>query len=54
MLPVILKELQSNFLIAPTSTCHINKLDNYFLYLVLAYFLETFKLVFIVAAIVFP
>ena len=57
VLLVILKELQSNFLISTYvyfKNCHINKLDNYFLYLVLAYFLESFKLVFIVAAIVFP
>ena len=44
VLPVILKELQSNFLI---STLRLfqklsHKLDNYFIYLVLAYFLESF------------
>ena len=41
VLPVILKELQSNFLISTLrlfQNCHINKLDNYFIYLVLAYF----------------
>ena len=57
VLPVILKELKSNFsflLYVYFKNCHINKLDNYFLYLVLAYFLESFMLVFIVAAIVFP
>ena len=45
VLPVILKELQSNFLFLLCvyfKNCHINKLDNYFIYLVLAYFLESF------------
>ena len=45
VLPVILKELQSNFLISTYvyfQNCHINKLDNYLIYLVLAYFLESF------------
>ena len=45
VLPAILKELQSNFLISTlrlVQNCHINKLDNYFIYLVLAYFLESF------------
>ena len=37
VLPVILKELQSNFLIST-----LRKLDNYFIYLVFAYFLESF------------
>ena len=41
VLPVILKELQSNFLISTLrlfqKLSHI-KLDNYFIYLVLAYF----------------
>ena len=42
VLPVILKELQSNFLISTFrlfQNCHTNKLDNYFIYIVLAYFL---------------
>ena len=42
VLPVILKELQSNFLISTLRLFHINKLDNHFIYLVLAYFLESF------------
>ena len=45
VLPVILKELKSNFsflLYVYFKNCHINKLDNYFIYLVLAYFLEFF------------
>ena len=45
VLPVILKELQSIFLFllyVYFKNCHINKLDNYYIYLVLAYFLESF------------
>ena len=45
VLPVILKELQSIFsfiLYVYFKNCPINKLDNYFIYLVLAYFLESF------------
>ena len=45
VLPVILKELQSNFLISTLGlfqTLSHDKLDNYFIYLVLAYFLESF------------
>ena len=48
VLPVILKELQSNFLISTLrlfqKLSHKYKLDNYFIYLVLAYFLESFVL----------
>ena len=45
VLPVILKELPSNFLISTLryfKNCHINKIDNYFIYLVLACFSESF------------
>ena len=45
VLPVILKELKSNFsflLYVYFKNCHINKLDNYFIYLVLAYFFRVF------------
>ena len=45
VLPVILKELQLIFsclLYVYLKNCHINKLDNYFIYLGLAYFLESF------------
>ena len=42
VLPVILKELPKNFshfYFVYFKNCHINKLDNYFIYLFLAYFL---------------
>ena len=39
VLSVILKELQSFLLYVHFENCHKNKLDNYFIYLVLAYFL---------------
>ena len=43
VLSVILKELQSFLLYVHFENCHKNKLDNYFIYLVLAYFLESFS-----------
>ena len=45
VLPVILKELQSNFLISTLrlfQNCLINKLDNYFIYLVYSLFFRVF------------
>ena len=45
VLPVILKELPSIFLISTLrifQDCHINKLDNYFIYLVSACFFRVF------------